>query len=100
MLSTQRLWPKLWSSCVAFIFHLSFSSSIRLSPRRRVVPQDKGSLQRYGGPLVIRDEPRREVRGGTSSGNARAVRESVCRTDEKLAAIHGIARRRVTIFAF
>ena len=46
---------------------------------------------------MIGDQSRCVVRRGTNRWNTRGVRESVCRTDEKLAAIHGIERRRAAI---
>ena len=46
------------------------------------------------------DQPRRVVRRGTNRWNMRGVQESVGRTDEKLAAIHGRQRGRVTVLPF
>src|SRR5580700_8075965 len=49
---------------------------------------------------MMGDQPRRVVRRGTNRWNTRGVHESVCRTDERLAAIHGIERRSATILPF
>ena len=49
---------------------------------------------------MMGDQSRRVVRRGTNRWNTRGVQERVCRTGERLAAIHGVARRRVTILPF
>ena len=97
MLSSQMLWPKLWSSCVAFIF----SPSLRLRAMHRRQPliarrasraTDERGLQRHECSAMMGNESRRVVSCRASRRNTRSVHEAVDGTDEALATIHGMPR--------
>src|SRR5712671_4666975 len=64
MLSSQRLWPRLWSSCVAFMYHLNSLALVRIPqvrPSLKVLALKPGQINQHpfwGGPANGRRDTR------------------------------------------